>query len=243
MGKRRKSNDGRPPVSAADYFEGETGSPIYHVPMPPAGARLRFIAGQLEAVDPDAPTAANRPLVPSSDELAKLPRLSGFAFVARSARRVWPLACAALVSCPKDAEAVAQALDLTEAYANGQGEPALVTKAAREAIQAAANALAASSAAVDAVLATHHAADAVREQPGGVFMLCLAVEYAVKAITHAATVETPIHRQLFCIRRDFDRLAALAKKHNWADDTPVPPDMFGPMWPAHLRPDWAKEQQ
>jgi len=66
-------------------------------------------------------------------------------------------------------------------------------------------------------------------------------EAAAALILAAATVETPIHRQLLCIRRDFDRLVYLAKKRRWTDDTPVPPEVFGPMWPNNLAPDWAKE--
>jgi hypothetical protein len=66
-------------------------------------------------------------------------------------------------------------------------------------------------------------------------------EAAAALILAAATVETPIRRQLLCIRRDFDRLVTLAKKHNWTDDTPVPPDVFGPMWPEGLTPQWENE--
>ncbi len=66
-------------------------------------------------------------------------------------------------------------------------------------------------------------------------------EAAAALILAAATVETPIRRQLLCVRRDFDRLVYLAKKHAWTDDTPVPPDTYGPMWPDGLTPDWAKE--
>lgn len=57
----------------------------------------------------------------------------------------------------------------------------------------------------------------------------------------AAIVDTPIRRQLLCVRRDFDRLARLAKMNAWTDDTPVPADVFGPLWPNGLTPDWAKE--
>src|SRR5262245_37092300 len=46
-------------------------------------------------------------------------------------------------------------------------------------------------------------------------------EAAAALILAAATVETPIRKQLLCIRRDFDRLLHLATKHNWTDDTPV----------------------
>jgi hypothetical protein len=237
----------------------DAGPPIYHAPIPPAKSRGRLIpADEVQIIDVGPPMSPEeyraycerehiplpgRPLVPLSEEVAKLPRRAGFAFAARCARRVWPIARAALVRFPKDGEAVARALDLIETFANGQGEAKTVAKAGRNAMQAAANASAngAGSAAVDAMCATHLAADAVRDEPGGALLHSLAVDNAVKAITHAAIVETPIRRQLLCIRRDFDRLVYLAKKHNWTDDTPVPPEVFGPMWPKDLTPDWAKE--
>jgi hypothetical protein len=63
---------------------------------------------------------------------------------------------------------------------------------------------------------------------------------AVRLIVAAATVRTPLARQLRCVRRDLDRLVYLAKKHNWTDETPVPPAVFGLMWPDGLTPDWAR---
>lgn len=39
--------------------------------------------------------------------------------------------------------------------------------------------------------------------------------------------------------RDFARLKKLARKEKWADDTPVPPGVFGPLWPEGVAPYWA----
>ena len=66
-------------------------------------------------------------------------------------------------------------------------------------------------------------------------------EAAAALILAAATVATPIRKQLLCIRRDFNRLVHLARKQNWSDETPVPQEAFGPLWPKNLTPDWAKE--
>lgn len=66
-------------------------------------------------------------------------------------------------------------------------------------------------------------------------------EAAAALILAAATVETPIRRQLLCLRRDFDLLVRLAKQHDWTDETPVPSDVFGPMWHKNIAPEWAKE--
>jgi hypothetical protein len=61
----------------------------------------------------------------------------------------------------------------------------------------------------------------------------------VSSVFRAATTRTPVTHILRLIRRDFDRLARLAKENNWADDTPVPPDVLGPLWPGKWRPDQA----
>jgi hypothetical protein len=168
-------------VSEADYLEGEAGPPVYHVPMPPAKSRVRLgPGGKLELVttalseapgevlispSPTKPVSRDtRPLVPASEEVAKLPCGAREAFAARCAARVARLRAGA--SSPEAAAAL---------------------------------------------------------------------------ILAAATVETPIRRQLLCVRRDFDRLVYLAKKRNWTDDTPVPPETFGPMWPDKLTPEWAEE--
>jgi hypothetical protein len=64
---------------------------------------------------------------------------------------------------------------------------------------------------------------------------------AARAIFETATIASPLTSQLRCIRRDFVRLKKLAHKEKWTDDTPVPPDVFGPMWPEGLEPYWAVE--
>ena len=43
------------------------------------------------------------------------------------------------------------------------------------------------------------------------------------------------------IRRDFDRVWRLAQANGWSDDTPVPPEVFGPLWPEGRVPKWATE--
>ncbi len=60
---------------------------------------------------------------------------------------------------------------------------------------------------------------------------------AALAILRAA----PDPRDLMFIRRDFERLRRLAKANGWTDDTPVPPEVFGPLWPEGYVPKWARE--
>lgn len=163
----------------------EAGPPTYYMRMGPPKTLIRLLPGGGSVAEPLPPMTAeewkahceregilfsDRPLVPTADELAALPRGARVAFRERCAARVCKLRPAG-PDCPAE---------LDPAVAAGL----LVT---------------------------------------------------------AATAETPIRRQLLCIRRDFDRLVHLARKHDWTDDTPVPPEVFGPMWPKHLTPAWAKE--
>jgi hypothetical protein len=39
-------------------------------------------------------------------------------------------------------------------------------------------------------------------------------------------------------RRDFDHLARLTEWQHWTDDTPVPPEVFGPLWPEGPPKGW-----
>ena len=43
------------------------------------------------------------------------------------------------------------------------------------------------------------------------------------------------------IRRDFDRVAELVEEQSWTDDTPVPPTIFGPLWPDKRPLRWPQE--
>ncbi len=172
MGKRRNQKGRITPLSSeADFFEGKAGPPIYTYPMPPIKSRGRLLAGGIIEVVPVSPEEANATatvpqaspaLVPSSEEVAKLPRNAREAFAARCAERVAPLRANATTP-----------------------------------------------------------------------------EAAAALILAAATVETPIRRLLLRIRRDFDTIAALACQEQWQDDTPVPADVFGALWPTRLTPPWA----
>ena len=167
------------------FHHGEAGPLNYTYPMPPAKSRGRLIpAGEWQvgeagpALSPEEANALRRvdgvldpcrPLIPTAEEVAKLPRSARFAFAERCAARVARLT-------PPDQ----------------QPPPRL-------------------------------------EPPA-----------AAALIVAAARYNTPLARQLRCIRRDFDRLLRLAREHNWTDDTPVPAEAFGPMWPTGLVPEWAQ---
>ena len=62
---------------------------------------------------------------------------------------------------------------------------------------------------------------------------------AANLILSAADYRTPVRRQLRAVRRDYDRLKRFVRRYHLADDTPVPPDVFGALWPDGQTPAWA----
>lgn len=80
-----------------------------------------------------------------------------------------------------------------------------------------------------------------RVPPGTVEPTPHAAAAVAQHLFATATTDTPLTAQLRCVRRDFNRLRTLARKGNWTDDTPVPPDVLGPLWPEGVAPHWAAE--
>ena len=109
-----------------------------------------------------------KPMLPSAEEIASLPRLARVAFAARCAARVQPLT--------------------GRADPTGQSPDAAVAAAAVTILR-------------------------VSPKPG----------------------------ELVLFRHDFERLRRLAKANGWTDETPVPPEVFGPLWPGRV-PKWAREK-
>jgi hypothetical protein len=64
-------------------------------------------------------------------------------------------------------------------------------------------------------------------------------ERMVPLLSRVATVGTA--RTILAPRHDFDLVSRLAQEQKWTDETPVPPEVFGPMWdrepPAWWRDD------
>lgn len=52
----------------------------------------------------------------------------------------------------------------------------------------------------------------------------------------------PDPREVAVIRRDFETIKRLAKENGWTDDTPVPQDVFGPLWPEGREPKWTTQR-
>lgn len=158
MRRNRGGRPAAPPPGGEDFRVGEAGPPVYHVSIPDIKSRGRLVPlGDGEGLPArPVPIVPHRPLLPTADEIATLPRGAQAAYAARCAAR-----------------------------AGASTEPA--------------------AGPVEAVRA------------------------AARAVLETATTGTPVGRILRRFRRDFDRLARLAKEQNWTDDTPVPPDVFGPL--------------
>jgi len=95
------------------------------------------------------------------------------------------------------------------------------------AAQAAAVIRAAAASALDLAASAGHAARSAA-----------AVGATVCAFADAANTTIPSITQIQAIHRDFTRLTQRAQYENWDDNTPVPPEFFGPLWPEGAPPGW-----
>lgn len=187
----------------------------------------------------------NPPVLPTEEEIAELPRWARVAFLARCAKRVvnqykagWPEApdeqFNRVVRTVRSAENVAAQLsrdlpiemiwDEKTQRSRVQTEADLALHASRTA-----NKPTASHAAMAAAHAGHAAID-----PG-------------ENTTHLGTISGAVLAAgnddlIGVIRRDFDHLATLARWQHWADDTPVPPEVFGPLWPEGPPKGWPADE-
>lgn len=175
--------------------------------------------------------------LPSEEEIAKLPRWARVAFAARCARRVLPLFRHFWADAP---ELQVLVVDLAGQYAELVGAHDLppededvsvagAAHAAHKADQLAAQFGDGCYAAASASFAGDYAFRAMQ----GVHddSAYLAITAAVRAAETLADLRPHI-------RRDFDHLARLAEWQRWTDDTPVPPEVFGPLWPEGPPKGW-----
>lgn len=176
--------------------------------------------------------------LPTENEIEKLPRWARVAFAARCARRVLPLFGVAwpeakqfhFGSVENDVEVSELAASLARAPARG-GDDDVAATALEAHIKKAAGAQAVARAA-------RRAARAADCDPN------IDVEYdlynfATEGMEAAAEASDSVSIDIRpAIRRDFDHLAALAQWQHWTDDTPVPQDVFGPLWPEGPPAGW-----
>jgi hypothetical protein len=182
-----------------------------------------------------SPTAVSEPPIPAEAELARLPRWARVAFAARCARRVlplfkhqWPEAPAAHLTAVEQAVSVAEN---AAAAADGSAASAFTSAGAYVVTAdyatggAGGYAVVAVGAALDAAIS----ADASDAATAGADAAC--ATYLLAAGQGNATA-------LRAIRTDFSALMRTAEVRRWTDDTPVPPEVFGSMWPDGAPPGW-----
>ncbi len=87
--------------------------------------------------------------------------------------------------------------------------------------------------ATDSAYAAVYAVNAVFS-PSNVFNATSTVE--TLANNARGAFDTAAYKQ--AIRRDYDLLLAATTSFGWTDDTPVPPEFFGPMWPEGEPEGW-----
>lgn len=167
-------------------------------------------------------SAKNEDTLPTKKEIATLPRWARVAFAARCARRVEPLFLKLWLEAPqKHVSAVSRAVVVAEQSA------AAAFSAARDAATRDAAAAAPAAVLANADHAAHVAA---------------AAAYATNAI-HAAKSAANAARSagegaITPIRDDFRRVFDESRFRQWTDATPVPPAVFGPLWPEGPPADW-----
>lgn len=236
------------PQPGGESFEiGEAGPPVRFHPLSEKATRVEPVPLDEiqigEAGPPRKPPDPDRPLIPTAEEIARLPRLARAAFAARCARRVLP---ACRYFRPDDPEESTQVCSwvVTEGERAGAGEPvadsgpghqadewaALISAHLATKYDSATFAVGLALDVLDAALSAAKSADPAQ--------VARAAQNAVGLLTFRTTVRTA--RLVLWVRRDFDRLARLAAEQNWTDETPVPPTVFGPLWPKALTPEWAR---
>lgn len=162
--------------------------------------------------------------VPTPDEILKLPHWAQVALAARCARRVQPLYTRFREATDKNVAAVDRAITLAETAAT---RAMLVGTDAR----AAATVVYLDAAGVYAAHTAAHAATAAHADE-----VTKATANAVRDAILAGSSKSALVKQM--IRQDFLTLVDIAQRDNWTDKTPVPPSVFGPLWPDEA-PDWA----
>jgi hypothetical protein len=200
----------------------------------------------------DPPNAA----LPSEEEMAELPRWAAVAFAARCARRVLPLFGHKWPDAPaKHAEQLAEVVGVIERSAAhaGRGDdwapPAGAIACAAYVCDAVINADRDRARAVEVITATSTAIAKFKDAAENV--LDPHIGTALRLITHNTSVATSngiaTSRETYdraalvadaLIRQDFDRVANIAEWQKWTDDTPVPPEVFGPLWPEGPPKNW-----
>ncbi|HET6573981.1 MAG TPA: hypothetical protein VFG68_10295 [Fimbriiglobus sp.] len=173
----------------------------------------------------------NPPSLPTEEEIATLPRWARVAFAARCARRVLPLLLFDHDHWPGFAKFRSQ-IEAAVPVAEGSARDGMTREAA-------ALMLAEINTATPGVPTRY--VDAFWIASGILWSARITdtqLEFASGVVRNADRFAEMYFDLTQVIRRDFDHLARLVQWQHWTDDTPVPPEVFGPLWPEGPPPGW-----
>ena len=172
--------------------------------------------------------------VPSNEEMRELPNLAIVAFAARCARRVQPLLRAGWPDAPEEElEAVETAIAVAEQY-SATGTASLVETA--QSYRATETARAAEAVGAQRSANVAYAAEAAYAAARAAAKAPEAASFAAAGAAEAAARASDAARS--AIRRDFDQIHRACLVDKWREDTSVPVDFFGAMWPNGAPSDW-----
>ncbi len=168
--------------------------------------------------------------LPTEAEITKLPRWARVAFAARCARRVQPLyGTNTPPPIPRYIEAISRAIRLAESCAaQASVEPIEFTTAVSDAYSAR---VGTSDPSYSVARAAMNAADCPPKPAEAAEIVRQAVDAANQAVSAVTSIASDL-------RRDFDQLLNLALTDRWHASTPVPPEVFGPLWPEGPPKGW-----
>lgn len=177
--------------------------------------------------------------IPNETEIAKLPLLAIVAYGARCARRVAPGYLIGWQPPPHYTDAINDSINIAEVFAATNRlelSTSLVSLDTTMVSAVASGAGIAANCAQAAINASEAAHIAVTDAKSTSSAAASAAHYAALAAPSVAFA---------AIQRDYDLLLHASQAENWTDETPVPPEFFGPMWPDGPPEGWpesAKEE-
>lgn len=176
---------------------------------------------------------------PFEQKIRTLPRLAQVAFAARCARRVQPLFRYYWPEAPDDGLlAIDRAIDTAEQSAVNVWEVMSQLRAHGDASSAfLAIAVAARNAAATATHAIARSAGYTAADAAAAAVVLIGKSPPARMEGAADTALSAVKQAEPLILADFETLVRLARDNNWTNDTPVPQNVFGPMWPSGV-PDW-----
>lgn len=177
----------------------------------------------------------NNPEIPTKEEIASLPRWAQVAFAARCARRVQPLFVHYWPDAPQQhIDYIDEAIRLAESSAanHAVSDTDIAANIATAVAYTAAEAdIFPYGAAADAAAAASNALYA------SVNVSSSSAAYASSSSAASTSTSGAVSAGIWA---DFELLKELSQREKWDNETPVPPEVFGPMWPNGVSEGWPK---